>query len=109
MGIEVRFLDIQDSNATGTIWRAPTSVTYENVNSGNNTGWNFNPIVYDFFTFFNIPLTTQDSDYRRIPRLKFTNIQDCNATGTTFLAPTSQGNVNNGNNAGIDFNISILP
>jgi hypothetical protein len=49
MAIEVKFLDIQDSNATGNIWRAPTSVTYENVNSGNNTGWNFNPIVYDFF------------------------------------------------------------
>lgn len=109
MAIEVKFLDVQDSNATGNIWRAPTSVTYENVNSGNNTGWNFNPIVYDFFPFFNIPLTTQDSNMHRVPRLKNVNIQDCNATGITFLAPTTQGNVDNGNNTGIDFTISILP
>jgi len=99
MAIEVKFLDIKDCAATGTFWHAPKNT---NINSGNNLGWSFD-LVYDFFNFFNIPLTTQDSSYRRIPRLEFTNIQDCNATGATFCSPTASGNIDNGNNVGINF------
>jgi len=40
--VSVSYLTIQDSVATGgATWNAFTSAPYNNVNNGNNTGWNF--------------------------------------------------------------------
>ena len=54
--VTTNYLSIQDSAATGgATWLAPTNLG--NVNSGNNTGWNFAAIVValinsNFFVFF---------------------------------------------------------
>lgn len=103
MAVIVSFLDIQDSIATGTTWKAPTVAPYNNVNSGNNLNWRFGKIIRDFFPFLNLPISTADSDILRVPRLTYVSIQDCAATGDTWIATTSTGNVDDGNNTGFDF------
>jgi len=50
--VSVSYLDIQDSAATGgATWQA--FVANGNVNSGNNTGWNFGLATGNFLMFFN--------------------------------------------------------
>lgn len=49
--VNVVSLDIQDSNATGgAVWNAPTSSN--NVDSGNNLGWDFTAIAAAFLMLF---------------------------------------------------------
>jgi hypothetical protein len=107
MAITVSYLDIQDSIATGTTWRAPLVSPFNNINSGNNTNWKFEKLIKDFFLFLNLPVSLSYSDLFAVPRLQYTDIQDCVATGTTWIATTSTGNINSGNNSGFDFTSNL--
>jgi hypothetical protein len=107
MAILVSYLDIQDSIATGTTWRASTFAPYNNIDSGNNVGWKFGKIIKDFFPFLNLPISTDNSELLSIPRLQFVSIRDCAATGAIWIATTSTGNVNVANNTGLDFTSNL--
>jgi hypothetical protein len=107
MAFTVSFTDIQDSNAVGGNWRAPLVAPQNNVDSGNNVGWKFGKIVRDFFPFLNLPISLAASEVLSIPRLQFVSVQDCEATGETWIATTSTGNVDDGNNTGFDFTSNL--
>jgi hypothetical protein len=98
-----RYLDIQDCSGTGVVWRAPTNTGYGNVNSGNNTGWNFNVLVQDFTMFLAYPLFIQDDIRLHIPKVKYTDIKDATVTGSPLIALFTDGNVDSGNNTNINF------
>jgi hypothetical protein len=107
MAIFVSYLDIQDSIAIGTAWRASTFAPYNNVDSGNNVSWRFGKILKDFFPFLNLQTATENNALLSIPRLIYVDIKDGNATGETWIATTSTGNVNSGNNIGFDFTSNL--
>lgn len=98
-----RYLDIQDCAGTGVVWRAPTNTGFGNVDSGNNTGWDFNVLIQDFMPFLAFPLFVEDNARFYTPHVKYTDIKDAAVTGQQLIALTSNGNVDSGNNTNIDF------